>query len=161
MLGNSLVVHLLGLYAFTTRGLCCISGHGTKIPQDFPGGASGKEPACQCRRYETWIWSLGWKIPWRRKWQSTPVILAWRIPWTEEPGRLQSMGSQRASHTWLKWLSTHGGLTIVTDLYVLPETVCADANFFSLNTNDSLSVQGVFSLYITKHMSTYRAASFF
>ena len=39
------------------------------------------------------------KIPWRRKWQSTPVILAWRIPWTEEPGRLQSMGSQRASHT--------------------------------------------------------------
>ena len=26
------------------------------------------------------------KIPWRRKWQSTPVILAWRIPWTEEPG---------------------------------------------------------------------------
>ena len=27
-------------------------------------------------------------------------ILAWRIPWTEEPGRLQSMGSQRVGHNW-------------------------------------------------------------
>ena len=35
------------------------------------------------------------KIPWRRKWQSTPVFLPEKIPWTEEPGRLQSMGSQR------------------------------------------------------------------
>ena len=34
-----------------------------------------------------------------------PYILAWRIPWTEEPGRLQSTGSQ--SPTWLKRLSTH------------------------------------------------------
>ena len=29
----------------------------------------------------------------RRKWQPTPVLLPWKIPWTEEPGRLQSMGS--------------------------------------------------------------------
>ena len=29
-------------------------------------------------------------------------ILAWRIPWTEEPGRLQSMGSQRIRHNWQK-----------------------------------------------------------
>ena len=34
-----------------------------------------------------------------------PHILAWRIPWMEEPGRLQSMGSQ--SGAWLKQLSTH------------------------------------------------------
>ena len=37
-------------------------------------------------------------IPWRRKWQSTPVLIDWKIPWTEEPGRLQSMGSQRVGH---------------------------------------------------------------
>ena len=37
------------------------------------------------------------KIPWRRAWQPTS-ILAWRISWTEEPGRLQSSGSQRAGH---------------------------------------------------------------
>ena len=36
---------------------------------------------------------------WRRKWKPTPFILAWRIPWTEEPGRLQSMGSQESDTT--------------------------------------------------------------
>ena len=44
--------------------------------EGFPGGASGKEPACQCRRYkrhgfDPWIS----KIPWRRTWQPTPVFL--------------------------------------------------------------------------------------
>ena len=34
----------------------------------------------------------------RREWQSTLNILAWKIPRTEEPGRLQSMGSQRVGH---------------------------------------------------------------
>ena len=37
------------------------------------------------------------KIPWRRKWQPTPVFLPEKIPWTEEPGRLQSMGSPKSS----------------------------------------------------------------
>ena len=35
------------------------------------------------------------KIPWRRAGQPKASILAWRVPWTEEPGGLQSMGSQR------------------------------------------------------------------
>ena len=39
----------------------------------FPGGASGKESACQCRRLGFGPW-VG-KIPWRRKWQTTPVFL--------------------------------------------------------------------------------------
>ena len=34
--------------------------------------------------------------------------LAWKIPWTDEPGRLQSMGSQRVGHDWATSLSTHG-----------------------------------------------------
>ena len=43
---------------------------------DFPGSASGKEPACQCRRhkrlgFDPWVG----KIPWRRARQSTPVSL--------------------------------------------------------------------------------------
>ena len=38
------------------------------------------------------------KIPWRREWQTHSTILAWSIPWTEEPGRLQCMGSQRVGH---------------------------------------------------------------
>ena len=40
------------------------------------------------------------EIPWRRKWQPIPVILAWEIPWTEEPGGLQSMGLQTVRHSW-------------------------------------------------------------
>ena len=40
------------------------------------------------------------KIPWRRKWQIHSSILTWRIPWTEEPGGVQSTGSQRAGHDW-------------------------------------------------------------
>ena len=42
----------------------------------FPGGASGKEPICQCRRYERYRFDPWFgKIPWRRKWQPTPVSL--------------------------------------------------------------------------------------
>jgi len=65
----------------------------------FPGADNGKEPTCQCRRHkkcESHPW-VG-KIPWRKKWQFGD--LAWRIPGTEEPGRLQSMGSQRVGHDW-------------------------------------------------------------
>ena len=39
-------------------------------------------------------------------------ILAWRIPWTEEPGGLQSMGSQRAGHDWSDLASTRLVLAI-------------------------------------------------
>ena len=43
-----------------------------------------------------WIPGLGG--PWRRAWQPTPVILPGEPSWTEEPGRLQSMGSQEVGH---------------------------------------------------------------
>ena len=49
---------------------------------------------------ETWVWSLGWKDPLEKGMATHSNILAWRIPWTEEPGRLQSMGSQRVGHDW-------------------------------------------------------------
>ena len=43
-------------------------------------------------------------ISWSRKWQPTPVFLAWEIPWAEEPGRLQSIGSQRVGCNWA-WIT--------------------------------------------------------
>jgi len=49
---------------------------------------------------ETWIWSLGWDDPLEKGMAIHSSILAWRIPWTEEPGGLQSMGSQRVGHDW-------------------------------------------------------------
>ena len=43
----------------------------------LPGGASGKEPSCQCRRCKRCRFNpLIGRIPWRRKWQPTPVFLA-------------------------------------------------------------------------------------
>ena len=41
---------------------------------------------------------LGWEDPLEKEMEIHSSILAWRIPWTEEPGRLQSMGSQRVRH---------------------------------------------------------------
>jgi len=45
---------------------------------------------------ETQVRSLDQEDPLKKKMATHTNILAWRIPWTEEPGRLQSMGSQRA-----------------------------------------------------------------
>jgi len=47
---------------------------------------------------ETWVCSLGWEDPLEEGMATHSSILAWRTPWTEEPGGLQSMGSQRIRH---------------------------------------------------------------
>ena len=62
----------------------------------FPGGLSDKESACDAGE----AGNMGsnsriGKIPWRRKWQPTPVFLPGKIPWTEEPGRLQVHGVEK------------------------------------------------------------------
>ena len=44
---------------------------------------------------ETWVRSLVWEDPLKKKMATDSSILAWEIPWTEEPDVLQSMGSQR------------------------------------------------------------------
>ena len=43
---------------------------------------------------------LGWEDPLKKQMAMHSSILAWKIPWTEDPGRLQSMGSQRVEHDW-------------------------------------------------------------
>ena len=44
--------------------------------------------------WETWVQSLGWEDTVEKEMAIHSSILAWRIPWTEEPGGLQSIGSQ-------------------------------------------------------------------
>ena len=44
---------------------------------------------------ETWVQSLGWEDPLEKEMATHSSILAWEIPWMEEPGGLQSTGSQR------------------------------------------------------------------
>ena len=62
----------------------------------FPGGASGEESTCQCRRSK----KRGRDDPLEKETATHSSILAWRIPWTEKPGRLQSTGPQRVGHDW-------------------------------------------------------------
>ena len=76
----------------------------------FPGGSEGKgfvswaplvaqmvKRICLQRGrpgFHPWVG----KMPWRRAWQPTQVFLPGESSWTEEPGGLQSMGSQRVRH---------------------------------------------------------------
>ena len=64
----------------------------------FPGGSVIKNlPAVQ-QPQETQVQSLGQKDPLEKGIAIHSSILAWRIPWTEEPGGLQSIGSQKIRH---------------------------------------------------------------
>ena len=49
---------------------------------------------------ETWVWSLGREDPLEKQMTTHSSILPGESPWTEEPGGLQSMGSQRVGHDW-------------------------------------------------------------
>ena len=60
----------------------------------FPGGSDCQESAC----LENWVQSLGQEDPLEKEMAIHSSILDWRIPWTEEPGGLQSVGSQRVEH---------------------------------------------------------------
>ena len=65
----------------------------------FPGGAGGKETACQCRRHKRHRFDPpGLEDPLEEGMGSHSSIPAWRIPWTEQPGGLQFMGLQRVGH---------------------------------------------------------------
>ena len=66
-------------------------------PMGFPGGASGKEPICQCRRLKRRGFSPweDWEDPLEKEMVTRSGVLVWEIPWTEEPGGLQSIALHR------------------------------------------------------------------
>ena len=76
----------------------------------FPGGVSGKEPPCECRRHETQVLPLGWEDPLKEGMAILSSILAWRIPWTEEPGGYSPWVTK--SRTRLSNL-THTGINLI------------------------------------------------
>ena len=82
---------------------------------EYSGGASGKEPACQCRRQLTRVRSQGWVDPLKEEMAPHFSILAWRIWWAEEPGGLQSIGLQRVRHDRSDLACIHHGVTAVSD----------------------------------------------
>ena len=67
---------------------------------ELPNIVKGTSPVAQMVKClpamrETWVQSLGREDPLEKEMATHSSTLAWKIPWTEEPGRLQSMGSQR------------------------------------------------------------------
>ena len=65
------------------------------MERELPWWLSGKESACNAEDQGS---ILGWEDPLEKEMATDSSILAWRIPWTEEPGGLQSVGSQRIGH---------------------------------------------------------------
>ena len=47
------------------------------------------------------VWSLGQEDPQEKEMETHSTILAWEIPWTEQPGGLQSVGSQKVGYNWV------------------------------------------------------------
>ena len=85
---------------------------------------NGEESACNARaredvgsipEFDPWVR----KIPWRKKWQPTPIF------WPEKPHGVQSMGSQRAGHYWVTThtATTHTHFWIFSCLFYLPFSI--------------------------------------
>ena len=86
---------------------------------------------------ETWVRSLGWEDPLEKGMATHSSVLAWRIPWTEEPGWLQSVGSQRVECHWTTKYSTAQFQEISKEIQLYTHThthtyICIHFRFFSL-----------------------------
>ena len=82
-------------------------------------------------------------------------ILAWRIPWTEEPGGLQSMGSQRVRHDWVT-KHTHIDYKSV----LLCSIISIYTNYFITSSNLSSSIKKWLSLLFLKSREVFIFTSF-
>ena len=73
---------------------CADTGAGGGVP----AGSVVKNLPAKQETQETRVQSLSWEDPLEKEMETYSSILGWGIPWTEEPGRLQSMGSLRVGH---------------------------------------------------------------
>ena len=117
---------------------------------------------------QTQIWSLDWEDPLEKEMTTHSSILAWRIPWTEEPGRLQSMGSQ-SQHDWATNTHTHTHTHILTIHSYLSSvqfscSVMSDslqlhswiaAGQASLSTTNSQSLLKLMSIELVMHFNHF------
>ena len=75
----------------------------------------------------TWVQSLGWEDPLEKKMATHSNTLAWKIPWMEEPGRLQSTGSQRVGHDW----ATPPSFLSLNHIYYAARSLVSDSHVFT------------------------------
>ena len=79
------------MFLYTQQYLCQMHIY----VKGFPGGSAVKNPPAI---KETRVLFLGWEDPLEKEMATHSSIFAWTIPWTEEPDKLQLMGSQRVGH---------------------------------------------------------------
>ena len=84
---------------------------------------------------ETWVQSLDWEDPLEKEMATHSSFLAWRIPWTEEPGGLQSLGSQRVRHNWVMRLDHSVSHLVVFWIWHLPS--CLEHSTSCLTSSSS------------------------
>ena len=85
--------------------------------------------------WETWVRSLDQQDPLEKGMATYSSVLAWRILWTEEPGGLQSMGSQRVGHDWAtnthtQLINTHTHICMSISNLKLDKTEGMQHNFW-------------------------------
>ena len=81
-----------------------------------------RPPAMQ----ETRVRSLGSEDPLEEEMATHSSILTWRIPWTEDPDRLQSMGSQRVGHNWATSLSFFLWVYLTMVIVIIALSLCCN-----------------------------------
>ena len=99
---------------------------------------------------ETWVQSLGWEDPLQKGMSTHSSSLPWRIPWTEEPGRLQTMASQRVRYNW----ATNTSYTPTTALFLnqnateIKEIIFSEYNHMKQWLKEALNA-GVWSHWVS------------
>ena len=93
----------------------------------FPGGSDGKVSVYNAADL---VRSLGWEDPLEKEMAIHSSTIAWKIPWTEEPVRLQSMGSQRVGHDWAASFTFFYIFTLTFNKQGSPSSTHIDTYFY-------------------------------
>ena len=86
----TILYHIFSVHLFVDRHLGCFHILETSLV--------AQKIKCLPTMQGTWVQALGWEDLQEKEMVTHSRILAWKIPWKQEPGRLQSMGSQRVRH---------------------------------------------------------------
>ena len=105
----------------------------------LPRWHSGRKPACQCRRYRFSLW-VG-KVPWRRKWQPTPVFL---------PGKLHGQRSLAGYSPWGREESN-----MIEHKHTVPGIPCAGTFLVARWLRICLPVQGMWIWVLVEELRSH------
>ena len=110
---------------------------------------------------ETRVRALGWEDPLEKEMAIHSSTVAWKIPWTEEPGRLQSMGSQRVGHDWATSLSLSSNmisyLGISSPVLCKFESEVGGTAQLHLTASETQMQMNTFRDWWESHFSSHRA----